>query len=48
MPIVPSTYPGPPSFLFNGHLETIVPSLYRKVNQVNFERERIDTPDGDF
>lgn len=48
MPIVPSTYPGPPSFLFNGHLETIVPSLYRKVNQVNYERERIDTPDGDF
>ncbi|SIN73768.1 YheT family hydrolase [Algoriphagus halophilus] len=48
MPIVPSSYPGPPAFLFNGHLETIVPSLYRKVNEVDYVRERIDTPDGDF
>lgn len=30
-----------------GHMETIVPSLYRKV-PVAYVRERIDTPDGDF
>lgn len=48
MPIIHSTYPGPPAFLFNGHLETIVPSLYRKVKEVEYQRERIDTPDGDF
>jgi len=48
MPILKSTYPGPPVFLFNGHLETIVPSLYRKVDGVNYRREKIGTPDGDF
>jgi predicted alpha/beta-fold hydrolase len=48
MPILKSTYPGPPIFLFNGHLETIVPSLYRKVKNVNYQREKINTPDGDF
>ncbi|MBN3581991.1 alpha/beta fold hydrolase [Algoriphagus aestuarii] len=48
MPVIPSTYPGPPTFLFNGHLETIVPSIYRKIEGVHYQREKIDTPDGDF
>ncbi len=48
MPIISSTYKGPPFYLINGHLETIVPSLRRKVSGVNYERERIDTPDDDF
>ncbi|EAZ83029.1 YheT family hydrolase [Algoriphagus machipongonensis] len=48
MPIIPSTYPGPPAFLINGHLETIIPSLFRKVEGVNYQRQKIDTPDGDF
>ncbi|OAV44493.1 YheT family hydrolase [Lewinella sp. 4G2] len=30
-----------------GHYQTIVPNLFRKV-PVNYRRERIDTPDGDF
>lgn len=47
MPIITSTYRSP-KFLFNGHLQTIYPSLYRKVKGVHFERERIDTPDDDF
>ncbi len=38
----------PPFLLFNKHLETIYPSLIRKVNGVNYERERITTPDDDF
>jgi uncharacterized protein len=38
----------PPFLLFNKHLETIYPSLIRKVNGINYERERINTPDGDF
>ncbi|GAB1445425.1 MAG: alpha/beta fold hydrolase [Cyclobacteriaceae bacterium] len=38
----------PPRILFNNHLETIYPALIRKVNQVNYERERITTPDQDF
>jgi len=38
-----------PSLLFPGrHLQTIIPGLYRKSGIVTFQRERIDTPDGDF
>lgn len=38
----------PPFFLFNAHLETIYPALFRKVALQPFERERINTPDEDF
>lgn len=38
----------PPALLRNGHLQTIFPSLFRKVPGVRYLRERIDTPDGDF
>lgn len=48
MPIVTSTYQGPPFYLFNGHMETIIPSLFRKVEGVSYRREKITTPDGDF
>ncbi|WP_425639088.1 YheT family hydrolase [Algoriphagus yeomjeoni] len=48
MPIIKSTYSGPPAYLFNGHLETIIPSLFRKVKDVHYTREKIDTPDSDF
>lgn len=37
-----------PKWLFNGHLETIYPAIFRKVELVNPTRERIDTIDGDF
>lgn len=48
MPILSSSYQKPPAYLFNGHLETIIPSLYRKVDGVEYQREKITTPDGDF
>ena len=49
MPIVHrSTYPGAPKFLYNGHLQTVYPSLFRKVDGVNYERERLLLSDGDF
>jgi uncharacterized protein len=32
----------------NPHVQTIMPSLLRKVTGVTYRRERIDTPDGDF
>jgi hypothetical protein len=48
MPILPSTYTGPPFYLFNGHLETIIPSLFRKVEGIVYRREQINTPDSDF
>jgi uncharacterized protein len=36
-----------PTLLFGKHLQTIVPTL-RKVTDVPYTRERIETPDGDF
>lgn len=48
MPIIPSSYKSPPFYLFNGHLETIIPSLFRKVEGVSYRREQIRTPDEDF
>ncbi len=48
MPIQNTTYSGPPFYLFNGHLETIIPSLFRKVEGVKYRREKITTPDDDF
>ncbi|PHI21122.1 alpha/beta hydrolase [Lewinellaceae bacterium SD302] len=39
-------YPGPPRHQFNGHLQTILPA-FRKI-VVDYVRERIATPDGDF
>lgn len=37
-----------PLFLFNAHLETIYPSLIRRVPLQLYTRERITTPDNDF
>lgn len=38
----------PPFLLFNRHLETIYPALFRKVALKEYERERIRTADDDF
>ena len=48
MPIVESTYPGPPRLQVGGHLQTIVPNVLRRVEPVAFRRERFELPDGDF
>jgi uncharacterized protein len=37
-----------PIFLFNNHVETIYPALFRKIHSVSYQRERIDTADDDF
>lgn len=34
--------------MFNGHLQTIVPALFRQVEGVQYRRERLLTPDDDF
>ncbi len=48
MPLIyDSTYKPPPGF-FNGHLQTVFPTVFRKVTDVPYERRRINTPDGDF
>jgi uncharacterized protein len=49
MPIInQSTYAGSPRLLFNGHLQTIIPSVFRKIEDVNYTRERLTLSDGDF
>jgi predicted alpha/beta-fold hydrolase len=45
--IVESSY-RPNSFLSNAHLETIVPSAFRKVKGVLYQRQRLELPDSDF
>jgi len=47
MPLIQSKYK-PPFWLRNGHLATIIPSSFRKVDGVAYERERITTEDNDF
>ncbi|WP_215226132.1 YheT family hydrolase [Echinicola shivajiensis] len=48
MPIINSNYPGPPALYLNEHFETILPSIFRKIEGVSYQRERITTSDGDF
>lgn len=48
MPLLPKPRFKPPFLQFGGHLQTIFPSLFRKVNFAYQQRERLELPDGDF
>lgn len=49
MPYIPqSSYVSPPMWQFNRHLQTMIPSLFRKIEGINYERERLELEDGDF
>jgi uncharacterized protein len=48
MPLIQNADYQAPSWLPEGHSQTIFPSVFRKVTGVNYLRERIITPDGDF
>jgi predicted alpha/beta-fold hydrolase len=48
MPLLPSNFHKSPRYLFNGHLQTILPSTLRRLPPVTYLRERIITPDQDF
>lgn len=48
MPLLPTAYAGPPAYQYNGHLQTIMPSLVRAVTGVAYERERLTLSDDDF
>lgn len=48
MPLLSSSTHRPAAFLFNGHLQTIVPSTLRRVPEVQYQRERLELADGDF
>ncbi|HAV61151.1 MAG TPA: alpha/beta hydrolase [Verrucomicrobiales bacterium] len=47
MPLLTSTYRAP-WWLPGGHAQTLGPRLLRRAPPVNYRRERIATPDGDF
>lgn len=48
MPLIPNSSYQRPKWLFNRHLETIYPALFRNVDLRKPNTERISTPDGDF
>ncbi|MCF0061214.1 alpha/beta fold hydrolase [Dyadobacter chenwenxiniae] len=48
MPLIETTSIISPYWLPNGHFQSIYPALFRKVKGVNYQRERIVTPDEDF
>jgi predicted alpha/beta-fold hydrolase len=47
MPLLSQSDYQPPYWLKNPHFNTIYAALFRKV-ELTYERERLDTPDGDF
>lgn len=48
MPLISNSTYKAPLFLRNAHSNTVYAALVRKVLGVNYERQRIDTPDDDF
>lgn len=48
MPLIEDTSYTSPYLVANKHLATLVPNLFRIPRGVKYERERIDTVDGDF
>jgi len=48
MPLIEKSTYKPPFLFGNGHVQSIVPTLFRKVRGVAYTRERINTPDNDF
>lgn len=48
MPLITQSTYQHPFHLFNGHLQTIVPSIFRSVKGAAYFRERLELSDGDF
>lgn len=48
MPLVPESSYQPPLLFGNPHVQTVFPSVFRKVTGVTYVRERVETPDQDF
>ncbi len=48
MPLIQSSSYRAPLFFRNGHLQTIYPTIGRKLSPALYQRERIITPDDDF
>lgn len=47
MPVIDSHY-RPPFLLANGYVQSILPTLIRRIDTEHFQRERLVTDDGDF
>lgn len=47
VPLIQSRYKAP-VWLRNAHMATVIPSVYRTVEGIQYNRERIPTPDDDF
>jgi uncharacterized protein len=48
MPLIEHSSYAAPLSLLNGHVHTLVSALFRKVDPIEYQRERIKTPDNDF
>ena len=48
MPVVAQSNYQPPLLCSNPHVQTVVPTIFRSVPGVTYQRERIEIPDGDF
>ena len=48
MPVIEHSSYKAPLLLKNNHIQTVLPTLFRKVRGISYTRERINTPDGDF
>jgi len=48
MPLIENSSYKAPLFLGNNHLQTVLPTLFRKVKGISYIRERMETPDDDF
>ena len=48
MPLIDQSFYNPPHYLKNGHLQIFINALLRKPEIVEYQRERINTDDGDF
>jgi uncharacterized protein len=48
VPVIAESSYRPPKFFSGPHIQTMYPTLFRKVQGVTYSRRRIDTRDGDF
>lgn len=48
MPLIKASTYRPKLWFRNHHVNTIYPAYFRKIPEVDYERERLDTPDKDF
>jgi uncharacterized protein len=48
LPVIAESSYRAPFLCSNPHVQTVIPTVFRKVEGVTYQRRRIETPDGDF